>query len=342
MEKTQMLAVRPPRPAGTRKPRVVMMEDYLDQARSMASVQELARIADLKIFTDKAHSEDELLDRLAGAEVAITIRDRVMFTDRLFSRVKGLQLLSVCGPRLQPHVDLQAAARAGVLVCCSPANQESREPHHATAELTWALILGLAKHVVHNQAMLRAGRWQTLPGIGLMGKTLGLVGSTGKVGSLVARIGIAMGMRVISWSPRLTPERAARQGVEAVSFNELLTQSDILSLHANATAESRSMLSAPQFAKLKQGAILVNTARAALIDEAALRQALDSGHVAAAGLDVFWEEPLPGDHWVREHEKVLLQPHLGGFTPEGYEWIVTPGVEAALAWLEGTPIPVAS
>lgn len=334
--------VRMPRPGGSGLPRVVLMEDYLDQARTMRCVQELARVSDLTIITDKARSEEEVLARLAGASVVVTIRDRVMFTKSVLSRVKGLELLAVCGPRLQPHVDLQAATGAGVLVSCSPANTQSREPHHATAELAWALILGLAKHVVHNQAMLRAGRWQTVSGMGLMGKTLGIVGSTGNVGAIVARIGLAMGMRVIAWSPRLTPERAAAQGVEAVSFDQLLRESDILSLHANATPESRSMLSADEFAKMKKGAILINTARAALVDENALRHALDNGHLAAAGLDVFWEEPLPANHWVRQHDKVLLQPHLGAFTPAGYEWIVAPGVEAALAWLAGKPVRCAN
>lgn len=316
-------------------PTVVLMEDYLDQARAMPCVQELAHQSNLRIYTEKARSEDELLKRMEGAQAVITIRDRVMFGPTVFARMKGVQLLSVCGPRLQPHVDLDAATRAGVLVCCSPANSQTKEPHHATAELAWALILGLAKNVVHNQTALQAGKWQTTPGIGLVGKTLGIVGCTGKVGSMVTRIGIAMGMKVIAWSPRLTPERAAEHGAEAVSFEELLRASDVLSLHANATAESRSMLSTNEFQKMKRSAMLVNTARAALVDEPALRRALDNGDIAAAGLDVFWEEPLPADHWVRRHEKVLLQPHMGAFTPEGYEWIVAPGVEAVLSWLAG-------
>lgn len=318
------------------RPRVVLMEDYLDQARAMPCVQELARRADLAIFTDKARDRDELLQRLAGARAVITIRDRVMFDEAVFSRVDGLELLSVCGPRLQPHVDLEAATRAGVLVCCAPPNRISSEPHHATAELAWTLILALARNVVHNQAVLRSGGWQTIAGTGLAGKTLGIIGSTGKVGSLIVPVARAFGMRVVAWSPRFTPERAAAQGIEAAaSLDDLLRACDVLTLHANATAESRSLLGPAQFALMKPTAILVNTARAALVDEQALKHALDSGQIAAAGLDVFWEEPLPADHWVRKHEKVLLQPHLGAFTPEGYEWIVAPGVEAVLGWLEG-------
>ncbi len=319
-------------------PRVVLMEDYLNCARDMPCVQELAQRSDLTIYTDKTGSRDELLQRLSGACAVITIRDRVMFDADVFARVQGLQLLSVCGPRLQPHVDLDAATRAGVHVTCATPGTASSVPHHTTAELTWMLILGLARNVLHNQSVLQQGGWQTLAGMGLVGKTLGVIGSTGKVGSLVARIGQAFGMRVIAWSPRLTPEKAADQGVQAVSLNELLRSSDVVTLHANVTAQSQSMIGVEAFKQMKPSAIFINTARAALVDEKALKWALDSGQIAGAGLDVFWEEPLPINHWVRQHLKVLLQPHLGAFTPEGYEWIVAPGVMAVLQWLEGQPV----
>ena len=315
-------------------PRVVLMEDYLDQARTMPSVQELARRSDLTVYKDKAQSPNEILERLAGARAVITIRDRVIFDAEIFSKVKGLKLLSVCGPRLDPHIDCDAAIRADVCVVCAPANTQSSIPHQATAELTWALILGLARNVVHNHSVLRSGGWQTTAGMGLAGKTLGILGSTGKVGVLVVRMAHAFGMRVIAWSPQLTKEKAQQQNVEAVSFEELLHASDVLSLHANVTAESRSMMGAEEFAKMKPTALFVNTARAALIDEQALKWALDTSQIAAAGLDVFWEEPLPVDHWVRLHEKVLLHPHLGAFTPEGYQWIVEPGVTEVLRWLD--------
>src|SRR5690606_28425544 len=130
----------------------------------------------------------------------------------VFARLDRLRLLSVCGPRLDPHVDLAAATRAGVLVCPAPPNRETNVPHLATTELTWCLILGLARDVLHNHQQIQRGGWQSRVGMGLAGKTLGVVGSTGKVGAPVARIGLAMGMRVLAWSPSLTPERAAAQG----------------------------------------------------------------------------------------------------------------------------------
>jgi len=322
--------------------RVVLMEDYLDYARHTDAVKALAQRVDLQIYTDKARDDAELLQRLAGAQVAITIRDRVMFHKGIFERMQGVQLLSVCGPRLAPHIDLPAATRAGVPVCCGPADFSLSDAHYATAELSLALILGLVKSMEHNQAVMRAGGWQTRISTGLRGRTLGVVGSTGKVGRIVTEVAKAMGMRVLAYSPSLTAERAAQQGVEAVPLEALLRQSDVVTLHANATAESAGMLGAAQFAMMKPGAYLVNTARAALIDEAALRAALDSGHLAGAGLDVYWQEPLPADHWTRQHPRVLMQPHLGAFTPEGYGSIVTSGVLPVLDWLDGKPIAIAN
>ncbi len=203
-------------------------------------------------------------------------------------------------------------------------------------------MLGLVKSMEHNQQVMRTGGWQTRISTGLAGHTLGVVGSTGKVGRLVTEVAKALGMRVLAYSPRLTAERAAQQGVEAVSLEALLGQSDVVTLHANATPESAGMLGAAQLSLMKPGAFLVNTARAALIDEAALRQALDTGRLAGAGLDVYWQEPLPADHWARQHPRVLMQPHMGAFTPEGYGAIVTSGVIPVLDWLDGKPIAIAN
>lgn len=322
--------------------RVVLMEDYLDHVRQMPTVRQLAERVDLRIYTDKAGSEDEVARRIEGADIAITIRDRVNFNASLFGRIQSLKLLSVCGPRLDPHVDLAAATRAGVLVCRAPANQVPREPHHATAELTWALILGLTKSVLENQSVMQTGGWQTKISTGLLGKTLGVVGSTGKVGEVVTRIGVAMGMRVIAFSPRLTPERAREQGAESVPLDQLLRESDVVTLHANATPATAGMMGTAQFQTMKPTALFINTARAALVDEAALREALEQRRIAGAGMDVYWQEPLPTDHWLRRQDRVLLQPHLGGFTTEGYEWIVAPGVQAVLDYLDGRPINVAN
>lgn len=321
--------------------KVVLMEDYADHARQLACVQDLARRADLTIITRKARSGDEVVERLRDAQVAITIRDRVMFTADVLDRLPGLKLLSVCGPRLAPHVDLEAATRNGILVAVPRPGDVPLTIHRATAEMAWALILGLFKGLVTHHNGMREGAWQNGLGLGLAGKTLGIIG-LGKIGGVTAQIGVAMGMRVLAWSPRLTAARAGESGAEAVSLDALLAASDVISVHANVTPESTGLLGAAAFAKMRPGAFLVNTARAALIDEAALRAALQDGRLAGAGLDVFWEEPLPRDHWLRTQPNVLLQPHLAGFTDEGFEWLVAPAVANALAYLDGRPQDIAN
>ena len=320
---------------------VVLMEDYLDHAKSLASVKELASKTKLTIYTDRASSEDELIARLGQAEIVITIRDRVMFTSDVLARASHLKLLSVCGPRLRPHVDLDAATREGILVCKPQATNVTQTIHHATAELVWSLILGLVKKTVQNHSAMQQGAWQTGLGSGLYGKTMGVIG-LGRVGLPVAQIGNAMGMRVLAWSPNLNAQKAAAVGVQAVSFDQLLSQSDVISLNANLTDKSRCMINQQAIAKMKYGVYLVNTARGDIVDETALQQALDSGHVAGAGLDVFWQEPLPVQSWVRNHPCVLMQPHMGGFTNEGYEWLIEPAVNNVLAYLNGDPKEMAN
>jgi phosphoglycerate dehydrogenase-like enzyme len=316
--------------------RVVLMEDYLDAARELACVKELRRRAELQIYTTRAGSEAEVEARLRGADIAITIRDRVMFTPALLARLGHLKLLSICGPRVVPHVDVAAASRAGIPVCTSPRSATPWSAHSATAELTFGLILGLAKDTLLNARALREDRWQTRPGRGLAGKTLGIIG-LGKVGGLVAAIARAMQMRVIAWGPRLTPEKAAAAGAQCVPFEAVFSDADVVSLHANLTDESRSLVGARELERMRPHALLINTARAGLVDEQALRRALEEGGLAGAGLDVYWEEPLPPGHWLRRRDNVLLQPHIGGFSEEGYEDIVAPGVENVLAFLEGRP-----
>ena len=207
--------------------RVVLMEDYLDHARSLACVKELAARVDLHIHTDRAASESELVRRLEGAEVAITIRDRVRFPATVLAQLTSLRLLSVCGPRLAPHVDLLAATRAGILVSRPVALDVPQIIHQATAELVWSLILGLTRHTVENQLAMRSGGWQTRLGFTLAGKTLGIIG-LGRVGALGARTGAALGMKVLAWSPRLTPERAASWGAEAVSLEQVLKDAPVI------------------------------------------------------------------------------------------------------------------
>lgn len=315
--------------------RVVLLEDYLDYARQLPSVQRLAQRVDLHVYTTKAATEAETVARLHLADVVISIRDRVVYTPSLLAHLGHVRLLSVCGTRLT-HIDLAAATQYGVLICVPPPQGGHTATKTATAEQTWNLILGLMKDTTLNDQVVRSGGWQTRPSRGLAGKTLGILG-LGAIGRQVAEMARAMRMRVIAWSPHLTPERAQACGAEAVSFAQLFCDADILSLHAPLTPDSRGMVGEVELNRMRPHAFLVNTARAALVEEAALRQVLESGRIAGAGFDVYWEEPLPADHWLRRQPNVLLQPHLGGFTEEGYDSLVTPAVANVEAFLNGHP-----
>jgi phosphoglycerate dehydrogenase-like enzyme len=315
--------------------RVVLLEDYLDYARQLACMQRLVQRVDLQVYTTKAASEAEIVERTRPADIVITIRDRVVYTPGLLAQLRHLHLLSVCGARLT-HIDLDAATHYGILVCAPPLQVQGSVTKTATAEQTWNLILGLMKDTTLNDYAVREGRWQTRPGRGLAGKTLGLLG-LGAIGQQVAEIARAMRMRVLAWSPHLTPERAHAHGAECVPFQQLFTDSDVVSVHAPLLPNNRDLVGEAELHLMRPHALLINTARAALVHEAALRQALERGTIAGAGFDVYWEEPLPADHWLRRQPNVVLQPHLGGFTDEGYESLIAPAVENVLAFLDGHP-----
>jgi len=316
--------------------RAVLLEDYFDFARELPCVSELSKRTQLTIITTKAKSESETAERLRNADIVITIRDRVVYTDSLLSKLEHVKLLAACGSRLT-HIDLAAATRHRVLITAPPAeDHQSAATKFTTVEQTWNLILGLTKQTVQNHANVQAGGWQTRPAGSLMGRILGLVGM-GTIGRMVAEVAVAMHMKVIAWSPHLTPERARASGAESVPFETIFQASDIVSLHAPLLPENQAMIGRNELDAMQPHGFFINTARAALVDEAALRDALEKRKIAGAGLDVFWEEPLPGDHWLRTQDGVLLQPHLGGMTDQGYESLIAPAIDNVIAFLDGRP-----
>lgn len=226
---------------------------------------------------------------------------------------------------------LVAAREAGVVV------SGTRGSAGTTAELTWALILGLMRGVAADDARIRAGGWQERLGRDLDGRTLGVVG-LGRLGSRVARIGLAFGMNVIAWSPNLTGERAAEQGVALADKDALFSSADVVTLHLVLSERSRRVVGAADLRAMKPGAFLVNTSRAGLVDQDALRQALAEGWIAGAGLDVFDIEPLPADHWLRTSPRTLLSPHMGYVTERSYQGFYGEAVEDIAAYLDGSPI----
>jgi phosphoglycerate dehydrogenase-like enzyme len=225
-----------------------------------------------------------------------------------------------------------AAREQGITVCNIPGKTAPVVAEHA-----FGLMLGCAKRLVFQTDELRAGRWGTLiENVYLQGKTLGVVG-LGNIGTRMVRLGQAIGMRVLAWTFNPTPQRADKLGVELVELDDLLRRSDVVSLHVKLTDQSRGMLGRPELALMKPGAILVNTGRGALVDEAALVEALESGHLGGAGLDVFTQEPLPPDAPILRCRQVVLTPHFADATPEGLQFLNEGAVENALAYIEGKP-----
>ncbi|MFI0215753.1 D-2-hydroxyacid dehydrogenase family protein [Streptomyces lydicus] len=313
-------------------PRCAVLDDYQGVALSMADWSPLADAVDVRTLRQPFRSEDEVVAAIGDCEIVVVMRERTPFPASLLARLPRLRLLITSGMR-NAAIDLDAAARHGVTVCGTASNTEP------PVELTWALILGLARNVVTENTALRAGGpWQSTLGADLHGRTLGLLG-LGKIGTRVARIGLAFGMDVVAWSRNLTPERAAEAGVRATATKEeLLESSDFASVHLVLGERTRGLLGADELRRMRPTSYLINTSRAAIVDQPALLQALRENWIAGAGLDVFEQEPLPADHPLRTLPNVLALPHLGYVTRRNYEGYFQQAVEDITAFLAGTPI----
>jgi D-3-phosphoglycerate dehydrogenase len=312
----------------------VVLDDYLNYAVTAPCMEPLRERCEVIVYNQPVASESENVERMAGAEIVIPVRNRVRFTEALLSRIRHVKLISQTGPWLS-HIDLRAAAKFGIAVARCPDDGDD-VVKTGTAEQTWNLILALMRYNELNQKTMRAGGWQVRAGRGLAGKTLGILGP-GKIGGRVARVGLAFEMRVIGWSRSLNQERAAAIGIEAVSLDELLARSDAISIHIPLTDATRGFIGAREFGLIKPTAIVVITSRGGVIEEKALIEALRTGRIAGAGFDVYSKEPLPKDHPLRSLPNVVMQPHIGGYTEEGYYWKFAPAVENAIAFLDGRP-----
>ncbi|MFH9244860.1 D-2-hydroxyacid dehydrogenase family protein [Streptomyces lydicus] len=313
-------------------PRCAVLDDYQGVALSTADWSPLADAVDVRTLRQPFRSEDEVVAAIGDCEIVVAMRERTPFPASLLARLPRLRLLITSGMR-NAAIDLEAAARHGVTVCGTASNTEP------PVELTWALILGLARNVVtENTALRTGGPWQSTLGADLHGRTLGLLG-LGKIGTRVARIGLAFGMDVVAWSRNLTPERAAEAGVRtAATKEELLESSDFVSVHLVLGERTRGLLGAAELRRMRPTGYLINTSRAAIVDQSALLQALRENWIAGAGLDVFEQEPLPTDHPLRTLPNVLALPHLGYVTRRNYEGYFQQAVEDITAFLAGAPI----
>jgi phosphoglycerate dehydrogenase-like enzyme len=312
--------------------RVALLDDYQDVALQMADWQSLPPNVEVQAFRDHLSDENALVERLQEMNVIMAMRERTPFQRSLLERLPNLNLLITAGMR-NASIDLQAASDCAVLVC------GTEGLGYPTAELTWGLILSLMRRIPREDQATRHGQWQVTTGLGLQGKTLGLMG-LGRLGSQVAEVGKAFKMNVIAWSQNLTAERAAASGATLVSKDELMAQSDVLSVHLVLSDRSRGLIGARELGLMKPTAYLVNTSRGPIVNEPALIQALENGTIAGAGLDVFDVEPLPLDHPLRRLDNIVITPHLGYVTDETYRIFYGDALEDIQAFLKGEPIRV--
>ncbi|TDG00180.1 D-2-hydroxyacid dehydrogenase family protein [Paenibacillus piri] len=314
------------------KLRCAILDDYQHVALTMADWSSIADRVEVETFNRHIDNEDELAAALGGFDMLVIMRERTPFRAPLLARLPRLKLLVTTGMR-NASVDLEAAAAQGIIVCGTSGNTSP------TAELTWALILGLARRLVQeHQAVQHIGPWQSTLGADLYGKRLGLLG-LGKLGSRVAQIGLAFGMEVTAWSQNLTKERANEIGVRlAVSKEELLETSDFVSIHLVLSERTRGLIGSAELRRMRSSAYLINTSRAPIVDRGALIEALQNRWIAGAGVDVYEKEPLPGDDVFRSLPNLLTTPHLGYVTQDNYRVFYGDAVEDIRAYLDGSPI----
>jgi phosphoglycerate dehydrogenase-like enzyme len=283
-------------------------------------------------FDQHFSTSDALVRTIGTADIVVIMRERTPFDRAVFDRLPRLKLLVTTGMK-NAAVDLEAAKAHHVTVLGTEGSSR------ATTELTWALILGAARSLVAENLALRSkGQWQNTLGTELYGKTLGLLG-LGRIGSQVAQIGLAFGMKVMAWSQHLTAERAQALSVQwAPSLYHLLQHSDFVSVHLQLSERTRGLIGSRELEQMKPSAYLINTSRGPIVDESALKSALSQGTIAGAGLDVFEVEPLPDDHAFRSLHNVLATPHIGYVSYETYRNWYPQIVEDIESYLAGQSI----
>jgi phosphoglycerate dehydrogenase-like enzyme len=314
--------------------RIGLLDDWQGVGTALADWSVLP--GGIEVESLRWHETDEaaLAERLAPYDCLVVMRERTPISASLVARLPNLRLLVTTGLR-NAAVDVAACAARGITVCGTPSLASP------TPELTWGLILALLRHIPEEAAAMRAGGWQTTVGRGLEGKTLGILG-LGRLGQRVAKVGAAFGMRVIAWSQNLTAEAAEAAGAERVEKAELFALADVVTIHLVLSERTRGLVGAAEFARMKPSAVLVNTSRGPIVDEAALLAALRAGEIAGAALDVYDEEPLPPDHPLRSAPNLLLTPHLGYVTEENYRGMYGGALDCVLGWLRGEPLRVIS
>jgi phosphoglycerate dehydrogenase-like enzyme len=318
-------------PAKPEQIRIAILDDYQNVALSMADWSVLDGRAAITVFNDHLDGTDAVVARLQPFDIVCVMRERTPMTRAIIERLPKLRVIASTAPR-NASIDLEAAAERGLQVLHTG---YSSAP---TIELTWALILASSRNLIEENIALRSGGWQRNVGDELTGRTLGLLG-LGNIGGEVARIGKAFGMTVIAWSQNLTAEKAADAGAVKVPKDELFRRADIVSIHLVLSGRTRGLVGAAEFALMKPTARLVNTSRGPIVVEADLLDALKSGKIAGAAIDVFDQEPLPLDHPFRSLPNLLATPHIAYVSRAQYERFYQDTVNNIVLWLNDEALP---
>ncbi|MFC4909987.1 D-2-hydroxyacid dehydrogenase family protein [Actinomadura gamaensis] len=316
------------------KIKCAVIDDFQGVAESLADWARLGPEVEVRFLRAHEPDPERLAEEIGDCDIVVAMRERTPFREELLSRLPNLRLLITSGMQ-NASIDLEAAERYGVTVC------GTASATHPTVELTWALLLGLARHVVtENTALRHNGPWQQTLGTDLHGRRLGVIG-LGRIGARVAQVGAAFGMDVVAWSRNLTDERAAEAGARRLAaLDDLLETSDFVTVHVKPGEDTRGLLGADELARMRPSAYLINTSRSSIVDQDALATALREGQIAGAGVDVFDIEPLPPGHEYRTLPNLLATPHLGYVTRDNYRGYFSDAVEDIEAFLAGAPVRV--
>jgi phosphoglycerate dehydrogenase-like enzyme len=315
------------------RPRVAVLDDWQRVARDLVDWTPLTERAEVAFFHEPLGGPERVVAALAGFDAILAMRERTAFPDAVVARLPRLRFFNITGRRAR---GLDVMLDRGITVAITGGGETGED----TAQHALALMLAAARRVVDGDASIRRGGFQdgTDPGMKLAGRTLGILG-LGLIGGLMAGYGRALGMEVVAWSRSMTPEKAGAAGVEPVARDDLFRRADVVSIHLVLSPETRGLVGAAELALMRDGAVLVNTSRADIVDETALLAELASGRLRA-GLDVFPTEPLPPDHPLRRLTNAVLTPHLGYGTRETMVEFYRASIENTLAFLDGAPIRV--
>ena len=306
--------------------KVTVLDDYQHAISPTQAIARLRQHADVQIFHEKLANDAAVVDALTDSQAVIPIRERTQFTASLLEKLPRLEFIAQTGNHAY-HIDMEAATAHGVVVSLAPGG-------NSTTELTFGLMLDVMRRISQSDQAMRRGQWPLMLGYVLKGKTLGILG-LGKIGTEVAAIARAFGMKVIAWGPTLTQERAAKSSATFLPLEDVLRSADVVSVHLKLSEDSKNLLNDTRLRLMKKTAYLVNTARGAIIDELALVKILQEKAIAGAALDVFVEEPLPKNHPLTQLDNVVLTPHLGWPTDSGFEGFAENAVTNILDYMAG-------